>query len=46
LPEKPFISEECKNILIKMLEKDPKKRITIQEIKNHPWVEQNMKDHT
>lgn len=29
---------EAIDLLKKMLEKDPKKRITINEIYNHPWI--------
>ena len=32
-----FFSDEVKDLLEKMLEKDPKKRIKIQEIKKHPF---------
>lgn len=31
------ISPELKDLLSRLLEKDPKKRITAQEIKKHPW---------
>ncbi|ORX46441.1 kinase-like protein [Piromyces finnis] len=34
----PTISEDLKDLLSKLLQKDPEKRITIQEIKRHPWV--------
>jgi serine/threonine protein kinase len=32
------VSENAKNLIKKMLEKDPTKRITIDEIYNHPWI--------
>ncbi|OMJ71306.1 hypothetical protein SteCoe_30525 [Stentor coeruleus] len=32
------LSENLKDLLNKMLCKDPDKRITIEEIKNHPWL--------
>ena len=35
ISEKEFFSEDLKDLLIKMLEKDPKKRIKIPEIKKH-----------
>ena len=32
------LSENCKNILLKMLEKDPVKRIGVSEMLDHPWL--------
>lgn len=32
------ISQECKDLLDKMLKFDPKERLTIKEIRNHPWL--------
>ena len=32
-----FLSEEAKDILKKILEVDPNKRLNFEEIKNHPW---------
>ena len=32
------ISPELKDLLVKLLQKDPTKRITIPEIREHPWV--------
>ena len=32
-----FLSDNAKDILSKLLELDPKKRINFDEIKNHPW---------
>lgn len=32
------ISPELKDLLAKLLEKDPSKRATFQEIKQHPWI--------
>ncbi|XP_049824386.1 calcium/calmodulin-dependent protein kinase kinase 2 isoform X2 [Aethina tumida] len=37
-PDKPEISDELKDLIRKMLIKDPTKRITLAEIKLHPWV--------
>ncbi|XP_048522106.1 probable serine/threonine-protein kinase DDB_G0279405 [Dendroctonus ponderosae] len=37
-PENPALSAELKNLISKMLVKDPSKRITIAEIKDDPWV--------
>ena len=33
-----FISNKCKDLLKKLLVTDPNKRITIKQIKNHPWI--------
>jgi len=40
----PTISPELKDLLSKMLQKDPDKRITIPEIKHHNWVTENNKN--
>ncbi|XP_034024236.1 calcium/calmodulin-dependent protein kinase kinase 1b isoform X2 [Thalassophryne amazonica] len=40
-PEMPFISTELKEIIERMLDKKPETRITIPEIKLHPWVTEN-----
>mgnify|MGYP002626745486 FL=1 len=32
-----FLSEEAKDIIKKILEVDPKKRLSFEEIKEHPW---------
>ena len=32
-----FVSNKCKDLLKKILVTDPNKRITIKQIKNHPW---------
>lgn len=37
-PEKPKVSEDIKDLIRKMLVKDPGKRITLPEVKEHPWV--------
>jgi serine/threonine protein kinase len=37
----PFaISNECKDLITKMLEPNPAKRITVEQIFEHPWVSQ------
>lgn len=38
-PEKT-VSPELKNLIKRMLEKDPKNRIRLADIKNHPWITQ------
>lgn len=40
-PMKPIeedISNECMDLIYRLLEKDPKKRITSQEVLEHPWL--------
>jgi len=37
----PTLSDELKDLLSKMLQKDPDKRITLPEIKEHCWVTEN-----
>ncbi|RXN10431.1 calcium calmodulin-dependent kinase kinase 1 isoform X1 [Labeo rohita] len=43
-PETPAISEGLKNLVSKMLDKNPDARITIPEIKVDPWVTQDGTD--
>ncbi|XP_031813183.1 calcium/calmodulin-dependent protein kinase kinase 1 [Sarcophilus harrisii] len=40
-PEQPLISESLKDLILRMLDKDPQTRIVIPEIKVHPWVTKN-----
>uniref|UniRef100_A0A4W6DRD1 calcium/calmodulin-dependent protein kinase n=1 Tax=Lates calcarifer TaxID=8187 RepID=A0A4W6DRD1_LATCA len=40
-PETPLISNELKELIGRMLDKNPETRITIPEIKQHPWVTEN-----
>lgn len=37
IPNKPEVSEECKDLLRKLIVFDPKKRLTIRQIAKHPW---------
>ncbi|XP_060085994.1 calcium/calmodulin-dependent protein kinase kinase 1-like [Ylistrum balloti] len=37
-PSVPKISEQMKDLILKMLEKDPNNRILLPDIKVHPWV--------
>jgi serine/threonine protein kinase len=32
------ISTECRDLIKKMLEKKPEKRISVREILDHPWI--------
>ncbi|XP_065100164.1 calcium/calmodulin-dependent protein kinase kinase 2 isoform X1 [Paramisgurnus dabryanus] len=38
LPENADISDDLKELLLKMLDKNPETRITVPQIKVHPWV--------
>ncbi|XP_069017300.1 calcium/calmodulin-dependent protein kinase kinase 1b [Embiotoca jacksoni] len=40
-PETPSISNELKDVIERMLDKNPETRITIPEIKLHQWVTEN-----
>ncbi|XP_055306250.1 calcium/calmodulin-dependent protein kinase kinase 1 isoform X2 [Sitodiplosis mosellana] len=40
-PSDIVISAELRDLIVKMLEKDPSKRITLPQIKEHPWVTSN-----
>nr|XP_008121669.1 PREDICTED: calcium/calmodulin-dependent protein kinase kinase 2 [Anolis carolinensis] len=40
-PDQPDISDELKDLITKMLDKNPETRITVPEIKVHPWVTKN-----
>uniref|UniRef100_A0A8C3J0Y8 Calcium/calmodulin dependent protein kinase kinase 1 n=1 Tax=Chrysemys picta bellii TaxID=8478 RepID=A0A8C3J0Y8_CHRPI len=37
-PDEPQISEELKELIVRMLDKNPETRITVPEIKLHPWL--------
>ncbi|KAM4707779.1 calcium/calmodulin-dependent protein kinase kinase 2 isoform 2-T4 [Discoglossus pictus] len=37
-PEQPDISEDLKDLILRMLDKNPESRITVPEIKLHTWV--------
>ncbi|XP_074888593.1 calcium/calmodulin-dependent protein kinase kinase 1 isoform X1 [Buteo buteo] len=37
-PEEAQISEELKELILRMLDKNPETRITVPEIKMHPWL--------
>uniref|UniRef100_A0A9L0RC95 calcium/calmodulin-dependent protein kinase n=1 Tax=Equus caballus TaxID=9796 RepID=A0A9L0RC95_HORSE len=40
-PEEPKVSEELKDLILKMLDKNPGTRIGVPDIKLHPWVTKN-----
>ena len=37
----PFLSPDCQDLLCRLLEPSPNKRIKLGEIFNHPWINQN-----
>ncbi|XP_054250220.1 calcium/calmodulin-dependent protein kinase kinase 1 [Indicator indicator] len=37
-PEEAQLSEELKDLILRMLDKNPESRITVPEIKVHPWL--------
>uniref|UniRef100_A0A8D0MPU5 SNF-related serine/threonine-protein kinase n=1 Tax=Sus scrofa TaxID=9823 RepID=A0A8D0MPU5_PIG len=32
------VSKECKDLITRMLQRDPKRRASLEEIENHPWL--------
>ncbi|KAF9955592.1 hypothetical protein BGZ65_003302 [Modicella reniformis] len=44
VPGRESISPELKDLLSRLLEKDVSKRITLQEVKEHPWVIEDLPD--
>lgn len=40
-PEKPTVSDGLKDLILKMLDKNPDTRITLSNIKEHSWVTRN-----
>ncbi|KAL1923641.1 uncharacterized protein VTP21DRAFT_8621 [Calcarisporiella thermophila] len=38
------IPEELEDLFLRLLEKNPEKRITLDEIKRHPWTTQDLED--
>jgi [calcium/calmodulin-dependent protein kinase] kinase len=44
IPAQPRVSDQLKNFLGCLLESDPKRRITMQDAKVHPWITDNGKD--
>ncbi|CAD8043242.1 unnamed protein product [Paramecium primaurelia] len=41
-----FISEECKNFVRALVQKDPKKRLSIFQIMQHSWIQKYEKEST
>uniref|UniRef100_A0A0A9D4J8 non-specific serine/threonine protein kinase n=1 Tax=Arundo donax TaxID=35708 RepID=A0A0A9D4J8_ARUDO len=42
IPEYVHVSQDCKDMLAKIFVANPAKRITIREIRNHPWFLKNL----
>ncbi|XP_040272046.1 calcium/calmodulin-dependent protein kinase kinase 2 isoform X1 [Bufo bufo] len=40
-PDQPEMSEDLKDLILKMLDKTPESRISVPDIKLHPWVTKN-----
>jgi tRNA A-37 threonylcarbamoyl transferase component Bud32 len=40
-----YFSDECKDLIDKLIRKYPKDRISIQEVKEHPWIVNNAKKY-
>ncbi|KAF7720853.1 hypothetical protein EC973_005904 [Apophysomyces ossiformis] len=38
------VSDELKDLLLRLLEKNPDERITLDEVKRHPWVTEDLDD--
>ncbi|KAG4304135.1 hypothetical protein PORY_002499 [Pneumocystis oryctolagi] len=44
IPSSPCIGDKAKDLLKKLLKKDPNDRITLEEVKRHPWILENISD--
>ena len=42
---KTTVSDSVKDLVNRMLQPNPLKRISIEEIKQHPWFEQNLEPY-
>lgn len=38
IPKQPHVSEECRDLLHRILVVDPEQRATLPEILSHPWL--------
>ena len=43
-PQKPVVSDDAKDLIRRLLIKDPKKRLALKEIPKHPWVVRTLRD--
>ena len=43
----PELSPSCRNLILKMIRKNPKRRISLKEVLNHPWLsdKSNAEEH-
>ncbi|KAI8603318.1 kinase-like domain-containing protein [Dissophora ornata] len=44
VPGREFVNSDLKDLLSRLLEKDVHKRITLKEVKEHPWVTEDLPD--
>ena len=44
LPDDINISDDCKDLLFKLLEKEPEKRISWEDFFNHHWLQSEFKE--
>ena len=42
IPPSPPISEECRDLLKRILVSDPSQRLTVAGIQDHPWFRENL----
>ena len=45
IPFSAYLSDKLYDLIQKLLQKDHKKRINIEGVKNHPWYKKNLKDN-
>jgi len=38
-----YLSNDCKNVISRLLEPDPQKRATLAEVKTHPWLNDGLR---
>ncbi|KAG0029318.1 hypothetical protein BGZ81_003899 [Podila clonocystis] len=46
VPGRELVDKELQNLISRLLEKDMFKRITLEEVKEHPWVTRDIEDLT
>lgn len=39
-----FIDEDARDLINSFLQRDPTKRISLDQVKNHPWIKKNLSD--
>lgn len=40
-PDRPVVSPEAKDLIVKFLQRDPRQRIHLSDVKKHPWIVRN-----